>query len=188
MAKLFVLSGPSGAGKSSILKRVLDEVPNVAFSVSATTREPRPGEIDGVDYNFITPDEFRALIAADALLEYNEHFDTYYGTPRNEITDRLAGGISVILDIETNGARQVFAKCPDAVGVFCFPPSFEILEERLRGRDTDSEDKIQKRLAKAREEYEERSKYSYQIINDELEEAVERFKCIIERENNEKTK
>jgi guanylate kinase len=182
MAKLFVLSGPSGAGKSSILERVLAEVPNFAFSVSATTRKPRPGEIDGVHYNFISPEEFRKLIADDALLEYNEHFDTYYGTPRSEVDDRIAKGINVILDIETNGARQVFDKCPEAVGVFCFPPSFEILEERLRGRGTDSEDKIRQRLAKAAEEYEERSKYRYHLINDDLDDAVTRFKRIIEQE------
>ncbi|MDR0936484.1 MAG: guanylate kinase [Oscillospiraceae bacterium] len=188
MAKLFVLSGPSGAGKSSILKRVLEETPNVAFSVSATTRAPRPGEVDGVHYYFITPEEFRRRIADGELLEYNEHFDTYYGTPRGEVSDRLASGVNVILDIETKGAKQVFDKCPEAVGVFCFPPSFEILEERLRGRGTDSEEKIRQRLEKAREEYGERGSYSYHIINDDLDEAVNRFKWIIEREKNEKIK
>jgi guanylate kinase len=188
MAKLFVLSGPSGAGKSSILRRVLNEVPNVAFSVSATTRPPRPGEISGVHYHFITPEEFRERIDSGALLEYNEHFDTFYGTPKSEVDDWLAKGVNVILDIETKGAKQVFDKCPEAVGVFCFPPSFEILESRLRGRGTDSEDKIRQRLEKAREEYEERGKYSYHIINDDLDEAVKRFKWIIEREKDEKIK
>lgn len=180
--KLFVISGPSGAGKSTVITRLLKQLNNVYFSISATTREPRRGERDGVDYHFITKEEFEQLIENDQLLEYAEFVGNYYGTPAIPVDEKLNAGYDVILDIETKGAEQVMSKRPDAISIFIFPGSFEILEQRLRLRGTDSEEKILGRLAQAKIECQKAEMYDYIIINDRFETACDEVISIITAE------
>ncbi|MFR4393187.1 MAG: guanylate kinase [Ruminococcus callidus] len=148
---LFVISGPSGCGKGTVLKEVLKN-PDLYFSVSATTRDPRPGEVDGVNYRFMTNEAFEALIEQDGFLEYAGYCDHYYGSPKQPVEEQLAMGKSVILEIEVEGAMKVRAARPDAVFVFILPPSMTELENRLRGRGTEAEEVVQKRVAQARRE------------------------------------
>lgn len=180
--KLFVISGPSGAGKSTVITRLLKQLNNVYFSISATTREPRRGERDGVDYHFIAKEEFEQLIENDQLLEYAEFVGNYYGTPAIPVDEKLNAGYDVILDIETKGAEQVMSKRPDAISIFIFPGSFEILEQRLRLRGTDSEEKILGRLAQAKIECQKAEMYDYIIINDRFETACDEVISIITAE------
>ncbi|MBR6654187.1 MAG: guanylate kinase [Oscillospiraceae bacterium] len=180
--KLFVISGPSGAGKSTVITRLLKQLSNVYFSISATTREPRRGERDGVDYHFIGKEEFEKLIKDDQLLEYAEFVGNYYGTPAIPVDEKLNAGYDVILDIETKGAEQVMSKRPDAISIFIFPGSFEILEQRLRLRGTDSEEKILGRLAQAKIECQKAEMYDYIIINDRFETACDEVTSIITAE------
>lgn len=180
--KLFVISGPSGAGKSTVITRLLKQLSNVYFSISATTREPRRGERDGVDYHFIGKEEFEQLIENDQLLEYAEFVGNYYGTPAIPVDEKLNAGYDVILDIETKGAEQVMSKRPDAISIFIFPGSFEILEQRLRLRGTDSEEKILGRLAQAKIECQKAEMYDYIIINDRFETACDEVTSIITAE------
>jgi len=180
--KLFVISGPSGAGKSTVITRLLKQLSNVYFSISATTREPRRGERDGVDYHFIGKEEFEQLIENDQLLEYAEFVGNYYGTPAIPVDEKLNAGYDVILDIETKGAEQVMSKRPDAISIFIFPGSFEILEQRLRLRGTDSEEKILGRLAQAKIECQKAEMYDYIIINDRFETACDEVISIITAE------
>lgn len=180
--KLFVISGPSGAGKSTVITRLLKQLNNVYFSVSATTREPRRGERDGVDYHFIKKEDFEQLIKEDQLLEYAEFVGNYYGTPAMPVDEKLNAGYDVILDIETKGAEQVMSKRPDAISIFIFPGSFEILEQRLRLRGTDSEEKILGRLAQAKVECKKAEMYDYIIINDRVETACDEVVSIITAE------
>ena len=180
--KLFVISGPSGAGKSTVITRLLKQLSNVYFSISATTREPRRGERDGVDYHFIGKEEFEKLIKDDQLLEYAEYVGNYYGTPAIPVDEKLNAGYDVILDIETKGAEQVMSKRPDAISIFIFPGSFEILEQRLRLRGTDSEEKILGRLAQAKIECQKAEMYDYIIINDRFETACDEVTSIITAE------
>jgi len=180
--KLFVISGPSGSGKSTVIGRLLKELDKAYFSISATTREPRKGEQDGVDYHFMKKEEFEKLIAADQLLEYAQFVGNYYGTPAAPVDEKLNAGYDVILDIETQGAEQILSKRPDAVSIFVFPPSFEILEQRLRSRGTDSEEKILGRLAQARVECKKAKMYNYLIINDKIETACDEMMAIITAE------
>ena len=180
--KLFVISGPSGSGKSTVIGRLLKELDKAYFSISATTREPRKGERDGVDYHFMKKEEFEKLIEADQLLEYAQFVGNYYGTPAAPVDEKLNAGYDVILDIETQGAEQILSKRPDAVSIFVFPPSFEILEQRLRSRGTDSEEKILGRLAQARVECKKAEMYTYLIINDQIETACDEVMAIITAE------
>lgn len=180
--KLFVISGPSGAGKSTVITRLLKQLNNVYFSVSATTREPRRGERDGVDYHFIKKEDFEQLIKEDQLLEYAEFVGNYYGTPAMPVDEKLNAGYDVILDIETKGAEQVMSKRSDAISIFIFPGSFEILEQRLRLRGTDSEEKILGRLAQAKVECKKAEMYDYIIINDRVETACDEVVSIITAE------
>ena len=180
--KLFVISGPSGAGKSTVITRLLKQLNNVYFSISATTREPRRGERDGVDYHFIAKEEFEQLIENDQLLEYAEFVGNFYGTPAIPVDEKLNAGYDVILDIETKGAEQVMSKRPDAISIFIFPGSFEILEQRLRLRGTDSEEKILGRLAQAKIECQKAEMYDYIIINDRFETACDEVISIITAE------
>lgn len=180
--KLFVISGPSGAGKSTVIAQLLKRLNNVYFSVSATTREPRRGERDGKDYFFVTRDEFEKMIQRGELLEYAEYVGNYYGTPAAPCNEKLDMGWDVILDIETKGAEQIMANKPDAIGIFLFPGSFEILEQRLRLRSTDSEEKIRQRLIQARTECKKATMYKYIIINDRVETAAEEAVSIITAE------
>lgn len=180
--KLFVISGPSGAGKSTVITRLLKQLSNVYFSISATTREPRRGERDGVDYHFVTKEEFETLIARDELLEYARYVDNYYGTPSIPVDEKLNAGYDVILDIETQGAEQIMEKRPDAITIFLFPGSFAVLEERLRLRGTDSEEKIARRLEQAKAECRKAHKYDYIIINDRFETACDEAIAIVTAE------
>ncbi len=176
---LIVLSGPSGVGKSTVIAQLLSERENIHFSVSFTTRAPRVGEEDGVNYNFVDRAEFERMIADDELLEYAQYVGNYYGTSLKVIQDKLEQGVDVLLDIEVQGAAKVKAKCPEAAMIFIVPPSFEELSRRLRGRNTDNEDVINGRLMRAREEYKQIPNYDYLVVNDKVPEAVAELEAII---------
>lgn len=176
--KLFIISGASGVGKSTVLSKVMAARNDLQFSVSATTRKPRPGEIEGVSYYFVTEDTFRDMIAADAFLEYDEHNKTLYGTPRAQVEEKLLTG-NVILDIEPNGAFAVQKQRPDATLIFITPPSMEILENRLRSRGDTSEDQILLRLDRAKWEMEQIPKYHYAVTNDRVDACAEKILHII---------
>lgn len=177
--QLIVLSAPSGTGKSTVLKQLFAQRSNIYFSVSYTTRKPREGEVDGVTYNFVTREEFERMIAAGELLEYAEYVGNYYGTSLKAIQDRLEGGVDVLLEIEVKGAAQIRQRCPDALYMFMIPPSFADLEQRLRGRNTDDEQTILKRLAQAREEYKQIPNYDYLVVNDTVSNAVAQMQAIL---------
>ena len=177
--QLIVLSGPSGVGKSTVIAELFGQRENIYFSVSYTTRQPRPGEQDGVNYNFVDRAEFERMIADNELLEYAEYVDNYYGTSLKAINDRLDAGTDVLLDIEVQGAAKVRECCPEALFIFIIPPSFEELSRRLHGRNTDSEDVIQGRLEKARSEFKDIPKYDYLVINDKVANAVREIESIL---------
>lgn len=177
---LFVVTGPSGTGKGTVLKRVFERLESVYFSVSATTRAPRIGELDGVHYHFVSRDGFERMIAGDALLEYAEYAGNYYGTPAAAVDAKLADGKDVLLEIEAQGALQVKRKRPDALMVFLSPPSFAELEHRLRGRHTESEESIARRLAAARRECALIPEFHYIIENDIAEDAAEKLCAVIQ--------
>ena len=177
--QLIVLSGPSGVGKSTVIAELFAQRSNIYFSVSFTTRQPRVGEQDGVNYNFVSREEFERMIADDELLEYAEYVDNYYGTSMKLIQEKLDAGIDVLLDIEVQGAAKVRARCPDALFIFIIPPSFEELSRRLHRRNTDSEEVIAGRLAKARQEFREIPKYDYLVINDKVANAVHEIEAIL---------
>ena len=176
---LIVLSGPSGAGKSTVVKKLMQKRGNIHFSVSYTTRAPRNEDIDGVTYNFVDRAEFERMIANNEFLEYAEYSGNYYGTSLKVIEEKQAAGIDVLLDIEVQGAANVRNKCPDAVLVFTVPPSYQELERRLRGRNTDDEQTICKRLSRALEEVREINMYDYLVINDEVDNAVTELDAIM---------
>lgn len=176
---LFVVTAPSGAGKSTLLDMVLKKVPLLEYSVSVTTRAPRRGEVDGEDYHFATRGEFEEMLARGEFLEHAVVYDHYYGTRRSVIEEALRRGTDIILDIDVRGALQVMEKKYPAVFVYIVPPSLEELERRLRGRATDSEEVIRKRLSLARDEMAYAERYDYVVVNDRLEEAFEDLKAII---------
>lgn len=176
---LFVITGPSGAGKGTVLKEVIKSLDRLYFSVSATTRKPREGEVDGVHYHFLTRERFEALIGADRFLEYAQYAENYYGTPLDPVLDQLEQGSDVILEIELQGALQVKERMPQAVLVFIAPPSFEELEDRLRGRGTESEEVILRRLAIARQECANMDRFHYVVVNDEVADAADRLRAVI---------
>ena len=180
--KLIVVSGPSGAGKSTVIGKVMERRNDLCFSVSATTRAPRPGEVDGVNYFFVSGTEFDRMIGDDELLEHAEYNRDNYGTPRAYVEAKRRAGMHVLLDIEVQGARQVRERVPEAIKIFIIPPSLQVLEQRLRGRGTETEEQIQRRLARARGEYREADFYDYVVINDNLETAAAELNAIITAE------
>ena len=178
MGKLFVLSGASGVGKSTVLRKVMEGRHDLLFSVSATTRAPRPGETDGVDYYFVSKETFQDMIQKGEFLEYDGHMDNFYGTPVGQLEEKLTRG-HVILDIEPNGAFAVRKARPDAVLVFIAPPSLEELERRLRGRGDTSEAQMKLRLERAAWEMEQGKRYDHMLINDTVENCAAQFSQII---------
>lgn len=177
--KTFIISGPSGVGKSTVLKELFKDRDDLYFSVSATTRAPRPGEVDGVHYHFTDVDHFQQLISEDAFLEYAEYVGNFYGTPKKFVDEAMEQGKDVILDIEVQGALQVTSKRPEVVRIFIAPPSWKALEERLTGRGTDSAEKVQKRLVRAKVELQTANTYDYFVINDTVERAVRELNAIM---------
>ena len=181
--KLIVVSGPSGAGKSTVVFKVMEQRGDVCFSVSVTTRSPRPGELDGREYFFIDHERFQEMVDRNELLEHATYVSNSYGTPRRYVEEKLNAGFNVVLDIEVQGARQVSEKMPDAVKIFIAPPSLEELERRLTGRGTESPEVVRGRLERARQEYLEADFYDYLIINDDAGHAASELNAIITAEH-----
>jgi len=181
--KLFIVSGPSGVGKGTICKGLLGNRNDMVFSVSMTTREPREGEIEGVSYYFVSKEKFIETIENDGFLEYAEVFGNYYGTPRNEVEEKLKKGIDILLDIDVQGALQVKKKHPEGVGIFILPPSIAELKKRILGRGTESEESISLRLSKALKEMSYVEKYDYCVVNDYVDTVLKKVTTIVEAEH-----
>jgi guanylate kinase len=179
MTTVFIISAPSGSGKSTLTHRLVNEVADLRFSISYTTRAPRGQEQDGKDYFFIQPADFESRIANGEFLEYAKVFDNYYGTHIGELESAAAEGVDLILDIDVQGARQLKGKIPEAVSIFILPPSRPVLEERLRARSQDSEPVIARRLHDAAEEIRNYSQYDYVLVNREVEASVEILRSIV---------
>lgn len=180
---LFVISAPSGAGKSTLVGRIRTIFPDILYSISCTTRAPRRGEIDGVHYYFVTRDTFVKMAASEELLEWKEVHGNLYGTPWKPVCDALESGRRMILDIDVQGAEEVFRKVPSAVGIFIGVPDLHTLEERLRRRGTETEASIRTRIANAVHEMARDGSFAYHIINDDLETAVKELTAVIEDES-----
>ncbi|KJS17853.1 MAG: guanylate kinase [Peptococcaceae bacterium BRH_c4b] len=179
---LIIVSGPSGSGKGTLCAELIRRRPDMKISVSATTRTPRPGELHGINYFFLSPDEFDKLIEADGFLEWAAIYSYKYGTPVGPVKDMLARGIDIILEIDVQGGLQIREKYPDAILVFITTPSRQELERRLRGRGTDEAGEIEVRLEWAGSELVQAARYDYLVINDEVENAVHKLECIVEAE------
>lgn len=179
LGKLIVLTGPSGVGKGTLMQKLLQLHPELYYSVSATTRSPRPGEINGQNYYFITRSQFEKLVAQGELLEWAEFAGNYYGTPRAAVLEQIQSGKLVILEIELEGARQIRASYPNALSIFILPPSFAELEKRIRGRGQDSQEAIARRLNRAQEEIQAADEFDIQIINDDLETALNQIEAVL---------
>ena len=177
--RLIVISGPSGAGKSTVVFKAIEGRDDMCFSTSVTSRKARPGEVDGREYFFIDRERFLQMVENDELIEHAEYVGNFYGTPRKFVEDKLASGVSVFLDIEVQGARQVAEKMPEAIKIFLIPPTLEELRNRLVKRGTDSPEAIEGRLKRAREEYAEADFYDYIVINDKVETAAEELHAIL---------
>ncbi len=180
--QLFIISAPSGTGKTTLAERLVQVVPDLALSRSFTSRPPRAGELDGVDYNFISRERFESMIAGGEFLEYADVFGNLYGTSAATTEQALAHGQDLVLVIDVQGAQQVRSQTDGSVGIFVLPPSFPVLEERLRGRSKDTEAQIQRRLAVARSEVSAVNDYDYVVVNDDVESAVGRLRSIVEAE------
>ena len=179
---LIVVSGPSGAGKGTICAALRKQFPNIQYSISMTTRQPRPGEVDGVNYYFADNARFEQLLSEDAFLEHAKVYDHYYGTPKKYVYQMLDEGQHVMLEIDIQGAMQVKERYPKGIFIYIVPPSRSVLEHRLRSRQTDSEEVIDGRLSKAREELDWIDRYDYVIVNDDLETAIDEAASIIKAE------
>lgn len=180
--KLIVISGPSGAGKSTVVFNATEKRDDVCFSISVTTRKPRPNEVNGKEYFFVEPKHFDEMVANGELLEHAEYVANCYGTPKAYVEKKMAEGKNVLLDIEVQGARQIKEKMPEAVMVFIIPPSMAELRKRLEKRGTDTERAIEARLIRAKQEYAEADFYDYLIVNDDAQRAAEEFSAIITAE------
>ena len=179
MAKVFDITGPSGVGKGTLIRGLLEEVPELELSVSATTRDPRPGERDGIDYHFMTPRDFEAHVAAGDFLEHADYSGNRYGTLRSEVVKRLDAGRPVVLEIEVQGARQVRSAMPEAVAVFIAPPSREALRARLIGRGTDTPEQVETRMQSAEQELAAQPEFAHVIVNDRLEQATAELVSVV---------
>ena len=177
--KLIVLTGPSGVGKGTLVRALLARHPDLYLSISATTRCPRSGEVDGKDYYFLTRANFEKMIQQNELLEWAEYAGNYYGTPRAKVEEKVNQGNTVLLEIEVIGATAIKQTFPDALRIFILPPSLDVLESRLRGRGTDSEDVIERRLDRAKEEIAVSSDFDYCVVNDDLEVALTKLEAAI---------
>ena len=180
--KLFVISGASGVGKGTLVNALLNVRNDILLSISTTTRNPRPGEKDGVNYFFVTKDEFKKSLEKDEFLEYANYGGNFYGTSKKFVSEALNSGKDVLLEIEVVGASKVFEKMPESIGIFILPPSTEELERRLRSRGTETEENIQKRLVAAKREIVQKGKYKYNLVNDNLEVATKELMQIFEKE------
>ena len=182
MARVFVITGPSGVGKGTLIRGLMERQPSLELSVSATTRAPRPGERDGVDYHFLTREQFDRKVAVGDFVEHADYAGRSYGTLRSELEDRVRAGVPVVLEIEVQGARQVRAAMPEAVQVFIAPPSLPALRTRLIGRGTDDTAEVERRLQVAEQELVAQPEFGHVVINDRLDEALERLTAIVAEE------
>lgn len=178
---IFVVSAPSGAGKTTIVKNVLSSLPELSFSISVTTRAKRGNENDGVDYHFISEEEFLKRIEKNDFIEWEKFYDYYYGTPKGLIEEKVKRGISVLLEVDVKGALNIKAIYPEAILIYIFPPSFEVLVERLKSRKTEDENDLRKRIERAKMELSLRGKFDYLVENKDLNNAVSEVKSIIKR-------
>jgi len=178
--RLYVIAAPSGAGKTSLVKALMEREPRIRFSVSYTTRKPRLNEIPGRDYHFVSPERFQEMIANSEFLEHARVFDNCYGTGVRTVQEALSNGEELLLEIDWQGARQVRARLPEACSIFILPPSRHALEQRLKGRSTDSDEVIQRRLRDAAEDLGHWSEFDYVVINDRFEQAIEDLQAIVE--------
>lgn len=179
MARVVVITGPSGVGKGTLIRQLRDRIPELELSVSATTRSPRPGEVDGIDYHFLDPAEFDRRVADGGFVEWAEYSGNKYGTLRAELDRRVADGRPVLLEIEVQGARQVAESMPEALRIFIAPPSAETLRTRLVGRGTDAPDQIDRRLQVAEEELAAQPEFPQVVVNDRLEDAIEQLTAVV---------
>jgi guanylate kinase len=178
--RLYVVSAPSGAGKTSLVKALMEREPRIRFSVSYTTRKPRPNEVPGRDYHFVTMDRFKEMVAHDEFLEHASVFDNCYGTGVRAVQEALANGERLLLEIDWQGARQVRLRLPEACSIFILPPSRSALEQRLRARSTDSEEVIERRLRDAAEDLSHWAEFDYVVVNDRFEQALEDLRAVVE--------
>ncbi len=179
MARIFVITGPSGVGKGTLIRGLMERLPQLELSISATTRAPRPGERDGVDYHFLTREEFERRVAAGEFVEHADYAGRSYGTLRSELEERVRAGAPVVLEIEVQGARQVRGAVPDAVQVFIAPPTLEELRTRLIGRGTDDPEEVERRLRVAAEELTAQPEFAHVVVNDRLNDALEQLRAIV---------
>jgi guanylate kinase len=182
VAGVFVITGPSGVGKGTVIRGLMERIPGLELSVSATTRSPRPGERDGVDYHFLDADEFERRVRGGEFVEHADYAGRRYGTLRSELEQRTRVGVPVVLEIEVEGARQVRAAMPQSVQVFIAPPALEALRARLIGRGTDDEEEVERRLRVAERELAARGEFSHVVVNDRLEDAVAQLTAIVSAE------
>jgi guanylate kinase len=178
--RLYVVSAPSGAGKTSLVRALMEREPRIRFSVSYTTRKPRPNEIPGRDYHFVSPERFAEMVARDEFLEHAQVFDNSYGTGVHAVEEALENGEQLLLEIDWQGARQVRARLPEARSIFILPPTREALEQRLKGRSTDSDEVIRRRLRDAAEDLTHWAEFDYVVINDRFDKALEDLRAVVE--------